>query len=95
MIAILIALGIDEIEANRELDMHCPDTVRGMIQDSCRNLQRLLNEKRQKKKLAANGRNKRENNDTPNDVHSNGIDGINDDQFLNFTVQFVDNECEY
>lgn len=101
----LIALGIDEIEADRELDFHCPDTVRAMIQDGCKHLQRVLREQRKKKmeqQQAANGRNKRENNDvlehldaSQNDASLNEIDSSNATHHSNFSVQFLENERKY
>lgn len=101
----LIALGINEIEADRDLDFHCPDTVRAMIQDGCKHLQRVLREQRKKKleqQQAANGRSKRENNDvmehliaSQNDTNVNEIDGINDNPSSNFSVQFLEDECKY
>lgn len=92
---------INEIEADRELDFHCPDTVRAMIQDGCRQLQRVLRQRAaeiRKKKLEQqqnkNGRSKRETNDvmehlnaTQNETNFNDID---DD----FSVQFLENECK-
>lgn len=97
------------IEAEKELDFHCPDTVRSMIQDGCRHLQRILKQRAaeaRKKKLEhqqiMNGRNKRENNDsmdhlnaTQNDANVNYIDNDDDgDDSTNFTVQFLENECK-
>lgn len=109
MIVIQIALEINEIEADRELDFHCPDTVRAMIQDGCRHLQRVLRQRAaeaQKKKSeheqAMNGRSKRENidvvehlNATQNETNSNDIDSDLDENRANFSVQFLENECKY
>lgn len=103
----MIALEISEIQADRELDFHCPDTVRSMIQDGCRHLQRVLKQRaaeQRKKKLEhqqiMSGRNKRENNDvmellnaTQNETNSNDID--DDDENATFSVQFLENECKY
>lgn len=93
----LIALEINEIEADRELDFHCPDTVRAMIQDGCRHLQRVLREQRKKKleqQQAANGRNKRENNDVTEPFASQNDTSLNEIEthHSNFTVQFLEDE---
>lgn len=107
----LIALEFNEIEADRELDFHCPDTVRAMIQDGCRHLQHVLRQRAaeaRKKKLEqqrnANGRSKRDLNDvmehsiaTQNDTNINDINDSfeDDDKNANFSVQFLENECKY
>lgn len=103
----MIAFETTAIEA-RELDFHCPDTVRSMIQDGCRHLQRVLKQRAaetRKKKLEhqqiMNARSKRENNDvieqlnaTQNDTNVTDMDDHADDR-ANFTVQFLENECEF
>lgn len=109
MIVILIAIfEISEIEADRELDFHCPDLIRSMLQDGCRHLTRVLKQRNAaKKKLEqqqiTNGRNKRDNNDvmehsnsTQNDSIFNDIaDDDDDDDDAHFSVQFLENECKY
>lgn len=111
MIATLIAMEINEIEADRDLDFHCPDTVRSMIQDGCRHLQRVLKQRAaevRKKKLEheqiMSERRKRDYNDVmdqlnaiQNDTNNfNGVDdGDYDDDSANFSVQFLDSECKY
>lgn len=99
MIAILIALEFNEIEADRDLDFHCPDTVRSMIQDGCRHLQHVLKQRAaeaRKKKLEqqqrqhASERSKRSYNDVmdhliaaQNETDLNNIDDSINDDDAN------------
>lgn len=104
----IVILEISEIKADRDLDFHCTDSVRSMIQDGCRNLQRFLKQRAaeaRKKKLEQhqqimNGRGKRENNDVLEHLNStqndnNFVDDDYDDEDANFSVQFLENECKY
>lgn len=98
MVTILLAItSTTEAEADRELDFHCPDTVRSMIHDGCRHLQRILKQRAlesRNKKQTNGGRNKRHTEDMTDNLNSIENETYNNTDNDSFSVQFMEHESK-
>lgn len=99
-VAALIVITITPIEADRELNFHCTDYIREMLQDGCMHLQRYLRQKMdskmkldESKKKSNVGRSKRDMDNLTE--YSNEAENEMDTEIFNFRLQYVKNECKY